>query len=109
MSLKYFLAASKNFSQKQNFDCDNALKNRPYGGLIDKSSLDSYLNNSKILRLHAVLHDAGGFIEELYTEEAYMLPGSFIVVLLVIRQESFFVCILKFSTQKFITCCNFKQ
>ena len=77
--LNYFLAASEYFSQKENFDYDNALKLRPYGGLIgiDNSSLDSYLNNSKILRLHAILHDAGGFIQELYTEGpgySYMLP-----------------------------------
>ena len=64
--LKYFLAACKYFSQIENFDFDTALKLRPYGGLIgiDNSSWDNYLNCSKILRIHAILHDAGGFIQE---------------------------------------------
>ena len=42
--LTNFLAASEYFSQKK-FDDDNALKLRPYGGLIgiDKSSVRTYL------------------------------------------------------------------
>ena len=42
------------------------LKLRPYGGLIgiDNSSLDKYLKSYKFLRLHAILHDASGFIAE---------------------------------------------
>ena len=64
--LKYFLAACKYFSQIENFDVDTALKLRPYGRLngIDNFSWDKYLNCSKILRIHAILHDAGGFIQE---------------------------------------------
>ena len=70
MRLNYFLAAIEYFNQKEKFDYDNALKLRPYGGLIgiDNSFLDLYLKNSKILQLHVILHDAGGFIQELYTE-----------------------------------------
>ena len=50
------------------------LKLRPYGGIIgiDNSSVDKYLKISKVLRLHAILHDAGGFIYERYS--SYMLP-----------------------------------
>ena len=75
----YFLAASEYFSELDSFDHDIALKKRPYGGLIgiDISSLDKYLKVSKILRLHAILHDAGGFIYEMYNQGpgyCYMLP-----------------------------------
>ena len=43
---------------------DVAIKLRPCGGLIGKdNSLDKYLNDSKILRMHAILHDATGFEE----------------------------------------------
>ena len=43
-----------------------AMKLRPYGGLIgiDNSSLDVYFKNFKVLRLHAMLHDACGFVYE---------------------------------------------
>ena len=46
------------------FEFDIALKLRPYGGIIgmDNSSVDKYLKISKVLRLHAILHDAGGFV-----------------------------------------------
>ena len=42
------------------------LKLRPYGGLIgiDNSSLDKYLKSYEFLPLHAILHDASGFIAE---------------------------------------------
>ena len=55
------------------------LKLRPYGGLIgiDNSSLDKYFKSYKILRLHAFLHDASGFVFE-YSEKgpgySYVLP-----------------------------------
>ena len=44
------------------------IKLRPYGGLIgiDNFSLDKYLNDSKILRQNAILHDAAGFAHEVY-------------------------------------------
>ena len=73
--LNYFLAASEYFSELDCFDHDIALKLRPYGGLIgiDNSSLDKYLKVSKILRLHAILHDAGAFIYEIYNQG----PGYF--------------------------------
>ena len=75
----YFLAASEFFSELDSFDHDIALKLRSYGGLIgiDNSSLDKYLKVSKILRLHAILHDAGGFRYEMYNQGpgySYMLP-----------------------------------
>ena len=45
---------------------DNAIKIRPYCGLIgiDNSSLDKYFKSYKILKLHAILHDASGFVFE---------------------------------------------
>ena len=77
--LSYFLAASEYFSELDCFDHDIALNLRPNGGLIgiDNSSLDKYLKVSKILRLHAFLHDAGGFIFGTYNQGpgyTYMLP-----------------------------------
>ena len=67
---KFFLAACSLFDNFDNFNYDIFIKLRPYGGLIgiDNSSMDSYLKNSKILRLLAVLHDAIGFIHEFYQE-----------------------------------------
>ena len=77
--LNYFLATSAYFSEIEGFDFDIALKLRPYGGIIgiDNSSVDKYLKISKVLRLHAILHDAGGFIYERYKQRpgySYMLP-----------------------------------
>lgn len=58
----YFLAACLFFDP--HIDIDVAVKLRPYGGLIgiDNSRLDKYLKGSKVLRLHAVIHDAAGFV-----------------------------------------------
>ena len=58
----YFLATCLYLDP--DLDLEIALKLRPYGGLIgiDNSSLDVYLKNFKILRLHAILHDACGFV-----------------------------------------------
>ena len=58
---------------------DVAIKLRAYGGLIgiDDSSFDKYSKDSKILRLHAILHDAAGFVDEVYNTGptyCYMLP-----------------------------------
>lgn len=60
----YFLAACLYFDS--NIDLEVALKLRPYGGLIgiDNSRLDHYLKESKVLRLHAIIHDAAGFVWE---------------------------------------------
>lgn len=60
----YFLAACRVF--EPNIDLDLARKLCPYGGLIgiSNSSLDFLLKGSKILRLHAVLHDAAGFVSD---------------------------------------------
>ena len=65
----FFLAAcSLFFVDSDNLNYNILIKLRSYGGLIgiDNSSLDKYLQKSKILRLHAILHDAAGFIHEFY-------------------------------------------
>ena len=58
--LNYFLAAIEYFTELDCFDHDFSLNLRPCGGLfgIDNSSLDKNLKVSKILRLHAILHNA---------------------------------------------------
>ena len=60
----YFLAACLYLDPDINLEI--VLKLRPYGGLIgiDNSSLDEYLKSHKFIRLHAILHDASGFIAE---------------------------------------------
>ena len=60
----YFLATCQYLDP--DLDLDIAMKMRPYGGLIgiDNSSLDKYFKSYKILRLHAILHDASGFVFE---------------------------------------------
>ena len=77
----YFLAACSLFffSTTNDINNDVAIKLRPYGGLIgiDISSLDKYLNDSKILRMHAILHDAAGYVREVYNSGptyCYVLP-----------------------------------
>ena len=78
----YFPAAcSLFFVSSDNLNYDILIKLRPYGGLIgiDNSSLDKYLRNSKILQLHAILHDAAGFIHKSYQQGptyCYMLPWN---------------------------------
>ena len=65
----YFLAAcSLFFVSSDNLNYDILIKLKPYGGLIgiDNSSLDKYLKSSKILRLHAILHNAVRFIRKFY-------------------------------------------
>ena len=75
----YFLAACLHLDPE--IDLDIALKLRPYGGLIgiDNSALDKYFKSFKVLRLHAILHDASGFVYE-YSEKgpgySYVLPCS---------------------------------
>ena len=58
---QYFLGTCLHLDPE--IDLDIALKLRPYGGLIgiDNSALDKYFKSFKILRLHAILHDASGF------------------------------------------------
>ena len=54
----------------------------PHGGIIeiDNSSLDGNLKPFKVLRLHAILHNASGFIAE-YNQKgqgySYVLPSPF--------------------------------
>ena len=73
----YFLASCLYLDP--DIDLDIALKLRPYGGLIgiDNSSLDKCFKSYKILRLHAILHDASGFVFEYSEKEpgySYVLP-----------------------------------
>ena len=60
----YFVAACSLLDPE--VDGEIALKFRPYGGFIgiDTSRLDPILKRSKVLRLHAALHDAAGFIKD---------------------------------------------
>ena len=79
VKLKHFLATSEYFSETGGFDFDIALKLRSYGVIIgiDNSSVDKYLKISSVLRLHAILQDAGGFLYEIYNQGpgySYMLP-----------------------------------
>ena len=67
------------FSTTNYINYDIAIKLKPNGGLIgiDNSSLDKYLKDSKILRMHAILHDAAGFVREVYNTGptyCYVLP-----------------------------------
>ena len=70
VGLNYFLATSEYFSEIEGFDFDIALRLRPYGGVIgiDNSFVDKYLKISKVLHLHAILQDAGGFIYEIFNQ-----------------------------------------
>ena len=73
----YFLAACQYLDP--DIDLEAPLKLRPYSGLIgiDNSLLDNYFKSFKILRLHAILNDASGFIAE-YSHigpgYSYLLP-----------------------------------
>ena len=60
----YFLAACALLDPE--LDGEIALNIRPYGGLIgvDNSRLHPLLKYSKVLRLHAALHDAAGFVKD---------------------------------------------
>ena len=64
----YFLATC--FYLDPDIDLDIELKLRPHGELnwIDNSSLDHFFKNFKVFRLHAILHDACGFVYE-YSEK----------------------------------------
>ena len=73
----YFPAACQYLDP--DIDLEATLKLRPYGGLIgiDNSSLDNYFKSFKILRLHAILHDASGFIAKYSCKGpgySYVLP-----------------------------------
>ena len=79
---KYFLAAySLIFVSSDNPNYEILIKLRPYSGLIgiDNSSLDKNLKNSKVLRLHAILHNTAGFIHEFYQSGSSIVtyfPGT---------------------------------
>ena len=60
----YFVAACALLDPE--IDGEIAFKFRPYDGLIgvDNSRLDPFLKYSKVLRLHAAVHDAAGFVKD---------------------------------------------
>ncbi len=62
----FFLATC--LSLDENTDLFAVNKLCPYGGIIGmgNSKLDNYLKFSKVIRVHAVLHDAAGFMKEYY-------------------------------------------
>ena len=66
MRKNYFLAACYLISPS--VDINEIDSHSPFGGLIGvgDSCLDSLLNKFKILRLHAILHDAAGFMKREY-------------------------------------------
>ena len=73
----YFLATCLHLDP--NIDNNIALKLRPYWGIIGihNSSLDKYFKSFKVLRLHAILHDAAGCVHA-FSEKgpgySYLLP-----------------------------------
>ena len=74
---QYFLATCLYLDA--DFNLDFVSKNRLYGSLIriDNSSLDKHLKQFKLLRLHATLHDAAGYLQEKNhtgPEYPYVLP-----------------------------------
>lgn len=62
----FFFAACRMWNK--NINLREADMDCLYGGTIgiNDSILDKFLNKSKILRLHAILHDAGGYIRRKY-------------------------------------------
>ena len=69
------------FVSSDNLNYNISIKLRPYGSSlgIDTSSLDNSLKNFKILRMHAVLHDAAGIMYKFYQEGptyCHMLPWN---------------------------------
>ena len=109
-----FQVAIEYFSQKKNFDYDSSLNFWPYWRLIgiDKSTSDSYINNSKNLELNANLHDAGGFIQEIYADGAvysYKLPCRLNGHLRGHLTGILFCLYTKIFQSKYINCWNVKQ
>ena len=62
----YFLATCYHINDRADLEFINT--KCPYGGIIgiNNSRLDSLFGFSKIFRLHAVLHDASGFMKSCY-------------------------------------------
>ena len=67
------------------------MKLRPYGRLIgiDSSLMDRFLKDSKILRPHAILHDAVGYIQESTKKDRVTLT-FYHVTLTALCKELFF-------------------
>ena len=77
----YFLAACRTLDNK----CDLYTINEqcPYGGIIGMgdSKLDCILKRFKFMRLHAVIHDAAGFMRQRYNigpGYCYMINNCFV-------------------------------
>lgn len=63
----YFLATCKSLDEKINLEIVN--KECPYGGIIGIGNsfiIENLLNHSKTFRLHAIFHDACGFMKSRY-------------------------------------------
>ena len=62
----YFLATCKYLNPRA--DLDYVVKTIPFGGIIgiDNSKLDYFFRYFKLIRLHAILHDASGFVKSNY-------------------------------------------
>ena len=63
---QWFLAACRKF--KPDIDLHQALQDCPHGGIIGigDSKLDRLFRRSKVFRLHAILHDAAGYVRAKY-------------------------------------------
>ncbi len=101
---RYFLAACLIFDE--NIDLELVNKKCPFGGLIgvDNSWLEVVFNQSKFFRLHAVLHDAAGFVK-LYNGKGpgycYLIPNFPINHCLLGHLTGLLFCLLLSPTEKF--------
>jgi len=95
----YFLAACKCINP--HIDLYDVNVKSPFGGLIgvDDSRLESIFSFSKIMRMHAVLHDASGFMKR-YSNDG---PG-YIYVLGTHSPELLNTCFLGHITGVFYCC-----
>ena len=95
----YFLAACKCISP--HIDLHDVNVKSPFGGLIgvNDSRLERIFSFSKIMRMHAVLHDASGFMKR-YSNEG---PG-YIYVLGTYSPELLNTCFLGHITGVFYCC-----
>lgn len=75
----YFLSACLYIDPEADIEALN--RDCPYGGIIgiDDSNLDSVFNRFKVFRLHAILHDAAGYMKAKYNKGpgyCYVYPLS---------------------------------
>lgn len=79
----YFLSACFTLNNQINLELVN--EDAVFGGLIGigNSQLHKYLRSLKLFRLHAILHDAGGYMKSNYNVGPgylYALPPAFTIV-----------------------------